>query len=314
MDKLIVVIISWNTADLTRDCLISTYEELARIDMPSEVWVVDNDSHDKSVAMIKEQFPQVFLIENSENTGFARANNQALRKAEGSLYLLLNSDTVVKPGGIGKLVTYLHDHQDISAAGPRLILHNGSYQRSIWPLPSLGGEFRYCLGNHFSPFGGTFSKMFARRRQRYDTSMISSPQEAEVLSAACLMVRKDVFDKIGLLEEEYFLFSEENDFFFRMRKGGFRAAYVPEAEVIHLVGQSRKQRSAIDSETNFLKSRLIYFRRTGSKSRWLVRGVYRFFLNWSLLYAKAVYRFKGGQNPKYVELYRHLRRTLSETR
>ena len=312
IDRLVVVIISWNTVDLTRDCLVSTYEELARLDIESEVWVVDNASEDDSVAMIREQFPKVTLIENNENVGFARANNQVLHKADGSMYLLLNSDTIVRPGGIGKLVEYLQAQPDIAAVGPRLILRDDSIQKSIWRLPSTTGELFYCLSHHFFPFGGLFSTLLSFRR--FDMNSITSSRESEVLSAACLLVRKDVFTKIGYLEEEYFLFSEENDFFFRMRKAGFRAVYVPEAEVVHLVGQSRKKRSHLDSEMNFLKSRLIYFRRTDTKASGVVRSIYKFFLGWSLFFANVTYRLKGSRNPEYVELYRHLNKTLSETR
>jgi N-acetylglucosaminyl-diphospho-decaprenol L-rhamnosyltransferase len=312
MDKLVVVVVSWNTSDLTRDCLTSLYAELGRIASPSEVWVVDNASQDDSVSMIRKQFPEAKLIENKENVGFARANNQALRQADGSLYLLLNSDTVVAPGAIERMMTFLRETPEAAAAGPKLILGDGSIQRSIWPLPSVVGELRYCLGEHFFPFRGLFTALFAGRK--IDFHAIFSPRPADAISAACLMIRRSVFEQIGYLAEEYFLFSEENDFFFRMRQVGLRGFYLPEAHVVHLVGQSRKQRTKLDSEINFLKSRLIYFQRSNRRSLFLVRLIYGVFLGWSALYAQVFWRLRGRRDTTYVELYRELRRTLAHTR
>jgi GT2 family glycosyltransferase len=156
MEKLIVVIVSWNTVKLTRDCLVSLYTELDRLEIENEVWVVDNASTDDSVAMVKQEYPQVKLIENNDNVGFAQANNQILRQADGDYYLLLNTDTIVHEAAIEMMLRYFRAHADIGAVGPRLIYPGGAVQQSITRLPSIASELRYCLAFHFFPFSGLF--------------------------------------------------------------------------------------------------------------------------------------------------------------
>ena len=246
MSKLIVAIISWNTRELTENCLRSLVDDI--VGMDNEIWVVDNNSSDDSVEMIKGIFPTVKLIENKENVGFARANNQVLREAKGDYYLLLNSDTIVPPGSVKALWKYLDDNPHIAAIGPKLKNAEGAVERPLKPLPTLLGELRYCLVYHFDPFGEFFE---SRLRRIKDFPL--KVTRAEVLSAACLIIRKEVLDKVGLLSEEYFLFSEENDFFYRMRELGFYGYHNPDIEIIHLIGKSRDKRSGIDSEKNFLK-------------------------------------------------------------
>ena len=156
-----------------------------------------------------------------------------------------------------------------------------------------------------------FSALFSLRRK--DWNSISQPVEVQALSAACLLIRREVIDTIGVLAEDYFLFSEENDYFCRMRRAGFKSYYLPEAEVIHLVGQSRKKRAGFDSDVNFLRSRLIYFQKFHRRTLGVLRAVYRFFLGWSLGMARLSYAVKGRRDDYHIELYRHLRQTLGET-
>ncbi len=305
MPRLAVVIVSWNTADLTRNCLKSLYEDISTIN--NEVWVVDNNSSDGSVTMIQSEFPQVRLIENKENVGFARANNQALKKADADYYLLLNSDTVVPKGAITGLVKYLEDNNNIHTVGPRLT--NGQkIQHSFTELPSFWGEVKYCLTYHFFPFGNLFRAMFYKS----DDYLIAldKPIQVEVPSAACLLVRKKVFEKIGYLAEDYFLFSEENDFFNRMKKAGLNSVYIPNIEVTHLIGKSREKGVRINSETNFIRSRMLYFRKFHPGSLILFKIIYYKFFIWSYLFSLYSKWIKG--NDEYTRLYSALLRTLGD--
>ena len=310
MDKLIVVIVSWNTLELTRQCLTTTYADLERWAIDNEVWVVDNASSDGSPAMIRDEFPQVRLIENTENVGFARANNQVLREAVGSHYLLLNTDTIVHEGAFKTMLDYMAAHPEATAVGPRLIYANGTIQKSFTRLPTLWGEFCYNLVFHFFPFGRLFKALFGW--DRTDLAAITEPREAAVLSAACLMLRREALDKVGVLGEGYFLFSEENDYFIRMKREGLRSFYVPEARITHLVGASRKRSGEINSAANFLRSRIIFFRRFYPNKVWAVRAFYRCFLTYSLTMATVAYNLKGRRDDHYVRLYRELVRTLGE--
>jgi len=310
MDKLIVVIVSWNTLELTRQCLVSTFAELRRLKVDHEVWVVDNASSDGSSAMIRQEFPAVRLIENTENVGFARANNQALRDAAGSHYLLLNTDTIVHEGAFGTMLDYMEKHPEATAVGPRLVYASGGIQKSFTSLPTLWGEFRYNLVFHFFPFGKLVKAILGW--DRTDLSKLVEPREAEVLSAACLLLRREALDKVGVLGEGYFLFSEENDYFIRMKRAGLRSFYLPSARITHLVGASRKRSGEINSAANFLRSRLVFFRRFYPEKVRTMQAIYRFFLTYSLALATLSFTLKGRRDDHYVRLYRELLKTLGE--
>ena len=310
MPVLDIIIVSWNTEELTRACLTSVYSEVAKIDCAAHVWVVDNNSTDGSAAMVKRAFSQVHLIENQENVGFARANNQALSQTNAPFQLLLNSDTILQPGSLAQMLRFLRDRADIAAVGPKLIYPDGIVQRSFTRLPSARGELKYCMAYHFFPFNRLFLSLFGFDGRSWEADGQARP--VEVLSAACLLIRKEVFDKVGILAENYFLFSEENDLFCRMKQAGYQSYYLPEAVVTHVVGASRRQRGGFDSQINFLKSRMIYFQRYHPRSFGTVRRTYRFFLNWSLALAKVSATLKRLQESDFVLLYRKLLVTLDE--
>ncbi|PWB76151.1 hypothetical protein C3F09_00960 [candidate division GN15 bacterium] len=312
MSQIEIVIVNWNTLELTRRCLESLLADLRQTDLEYKIWVVDNSSTDGSPAMIRAEFPQVNLVENRENVGFARANNQVLRTATAPLVLLLNSDTVTHQGAIKSMVDQISGRPGIAAVGPKLIYPNGAVQRSFTRLPSVIGELKYCLAFHFFPFNSVFYTLFGFGTRAWERS--TALREVEVLSAACVLIRKEVFDRVGLLAEDYFLFSEENDLFCRMKRAGFRSVYLPEAVVTHVVGASRRKRGGVDSQVNFLKSRMIFFRRYHASSYFLVRAIYRLFLAWSIFMARLVKTLKRSSNSDYVTMYSRLLETLAETR
>ncbi|SYZ73057.1 putative Glycosyl transferase family 2 [Candidatus Zixiibacteriota bacterium] len=300
MTKLVVVIVSWNTVDLTRDCLRTLFTEIAPID--HEVWMVDNDSRDDSAAMVRREFPSVKLIQNRTNVGFAKANNQILSQAEGEYYLLLNTDTIIPQDSIRKLIQFMDENPDAGAAGPKLKNALGAAERGLKPLPTLGGEIRYCLASHFYPLNSIFQRMLAGSRNREESTLGSI--EAEVLSAACLIIRREVIKKVGLLAEDYFLFSEENDYFYRMKQAGFRGYYLPQIEVIHLIGMSRKKRQNFDSDLNFFKSRMLFFRKFHPGIMPLFKLNYYFFFVWSYTMAGLKGFLKRPPSEEnYAELY-----------
>jgi len=302
MSKLIVALINWNTLELTENCLESLIPEIESLD--HEIWIVDNASSDGSKEMIKERFPGVVLIENEDNVGFARANNQILAEAKGDYYLLLNTDTIVPSGSIRGLLEFMEKNPKAAAAGPKLRNAEGVVERPLKPLPTLAGELRYCLVNHFYPLGSLCRSLFSSDKFRFP----SKPARAEVLSAACLIIRKDVLDNVGRLSEEYFLFSEENDFFLRMAQKGYYGYFVPEIEMIHLIGASRKKRGSIDSEVNFLKSRKLFFRKFQGNDIYMFYAIYLPFLVWSLVLASA--KRILGRKSDYPRMYRELLKAL----
>ncbi len=308
MSKLVVVIVSWNTCDLTIDCLRSLFNDLRGID--NEVWVVDNNSSDSSTSMIKQEFPQVNLIENSENVGFARANNQALTKACGDYYLLLNPDTIVPEGLMNALLDFMQSHPEVSAAAPNQRNNEGIIRTLPKKLPSARSELRECLQYHFFPIDHLIN--FVLSKSPPAPNPISKSIKAEILSAACLIIRKEVFEKIGYLAEDYFLFSEENDYFTRMKLSNLESYFLPHIEIIHLVGKSRQKLGNVKSQTNFLCSRIKYYNKFHKNKVFIIKAIYWLFFSWSILMATIIKLIKRQKECKYLDFYKVLMRALKE--
>lgn len=221
--KLSIIIVNWNTKDLLRDCLTSinqTKEELAL-----EVIVVDNGSTDGSVQLIKSEFLDVKLIANKENLGFAKANNQGIRKAGGDYMLLLNSDTELKPKALSNLVNFASKEKKAAVVGPKLLNPAGPAQLSTRNLPTISRAVKeYWLG----------------QKGAYDGYVPSGNKaiEVEAVVGAAMLIPKKVIDQVGLLDERYFFYYEDLDFCRRVRRAGFKVYYLPTAEIIHYHGAS----------------------------------------------------------------------------
>jgi len=244
-----IIIISWNTRDLLAACLDSVYAHPPEGEF--EVIVVDNASTDGSAQMVRERFPQVRLIENKTNVGFARANNQAIAVSQGEQILLLNSDTVVLAGALEVLMQFMMTHPQTGAAGARLLNPDGSLQTSCSPFPTLGREaWRLFYGDQLKPLA-------IYPMQDWD---ITTPRPVDVLLGACLMVRRAVLDQVGLLDESYFMYSEEVDLCLRIRQAGWSIHWIPAAQIIHYGAQSSNQ----IPERMFLqlhRSKVLYLRK-----------------------------------------------------
>lgn len=192
----------------------------------TEIIVVDNGSEDGSVEMV-EKF-KVELIKNKNNFGFAKANNQGIRIAKGEYILLLNSDTEVKPGCLEKLVEFAKEHSWAGVIGARLLNPDGSIQPSVYHFPTLLRAMKeYWLGQK-----GTCEK-YAPKDKR--------PVEVEAVVGAAMLIPKKVFDKVGLLDERYFMYFEDLDFCRRVKRAGLKVLYLPQAEIIHHHGASGKE-------------------------------------------------------------------------
>ena len=244
-----VVIVNWNTRELLAQCLESIFG--ARPEQDIEVFVIDNASSDSSSDMVRERFPQVRLIENDQNVGFARANNQAIRSSDGRYVLLLNSDTSVNPGAFDALVGFMDSYPQAGASGARLLNLDSSLQYSCSPAPSLGGEFKRLFHLPGVRSDGYYPM------HTWDQSRA---RQVDVILGACLMLRHQALDQVGLLDEDYFMYSEEVDLCHRIKAAGWELYWVPQAQVVHLGGQSTRQ----VSEAMFLhlyQAKLIYFRK-----------------------------------------------------
>lgn len=225
--KLSIVIVSWNTADILAQCLDSVFAQAPAV--PFEVWVVDNASTDGSPAMVRQRYPQVNLLTNETNVGFATANNQAMRQCTGDYVLLLNPDTIVYAGALSTLVDFLDANPEAGACGARLLNADGSLQLSSYPLPTLGRELLRMF------------HLDGRVRYHMDAWDTTTPRRVEALLGACIMARRHILEAIGLMDEGYFMFSEEIDLCYRTQQAGWYIFWVPQAQIVHLGGQSTRQ-------------------------------------------------------------------------
>lgn len=229
-----IVVVNWNTRDLLRQCLHS----LDTGPYGSEIILVDNASTDGSVEMIRREFPNVKLVVNRDNVGFIRATNQVLRQTLGARVLLLNPDTIMRKSCIQTLMKYLTDHPQCSAVGPRIVHPMGRLSvLSAGRQPSLASAF-----NHFL-FLSRFSKNIRVLEGLYLIQGIHDdrPRAVEWLTGGCLLVRREVIDEVGLLNERWFMYAEDMEWCDRMRSGGWQLAHVPTAVVEHHVGASAEQ-------------------------------------------------------------------------
>jgi hypothetical protein len=230
------------------DCLNSIYKTVTDIDL--EIYVVDNNSTDGSQDATKRNFPDVKLIENKTNTGFAHANNQALSIMKGRFAVLLNSDAVLKENAIRKLLTFMTSTPCAGIAGVQLLNDDGSRQNSIDNFPSMETEiFNKSILRLFFP-----GKYPSKNRSHHN------PIEVDSVIGACMIVRKDAMADVGVLDEDYFIFLEETDWCFRMYKKGWKVYHVPDAEVFHLSGHSKKK-MPWRSQIEYYKSLYKFFRK-----------------------------------------------------
>ncbi|MEX0774201.1 MAG: glycosyltransferase family 2 protein [Phycisphaeraceae bacterium] len=243
-----IVIVNWNTRELLAACLASLPEAVRPYQ--TEVWVVDNGSTDASAAMVRERFPQAYVIANQGNHGFARANNQAMAQAAGRYWLLLNSDTVAPPGSLARLVQTLDEDVRIGIAGAQLLNEDGSAQNSIAPTPSLLTE----LGNK------GLLRLVAPHRYATRLPHADGPVDVDSVIGACMMVRAAMAKEIGLLDEGYFFFLEETDWCVRAHAGGWRVVCDPRARVYHLQGRSAGKARA-EARIEYWRSRYRFFSR-----------------------------------------------------
>jgi hypothetical protein len=251
-----IVIVGWNTREMLAQCLASVFATLPR-DLEVEILVVDNASTDGSATMVREQFPQVHLIENSENVGFARANNQAIRQSRGRYLILLNSDTEVNPGAVQSLVTFMELHPQSGGCGPRLLNADNSLQISCHPMLTPGREFWRLM---------FLDRLYPRATYPQEKWDLISPKQVEVIKGACFLVRRAAIEQVGSLDEQFFMYTEEVDLCHRLAQAGWALWWVPQATVKHYGEASSKQvREAMYLQ--LYRSKVQFYRKVGGDRR-----------------------------------------------
>jgi len=250
-----IVIVSFSTSRLLDECIVSIKEETH---CAYEIIVVDNASTDDSCRMIKEKHPEAMLIENSENVGFARANNQGFALARGNYFFMLNSDTVILDGAIDKLMDFMEKNKKVGICGPRNCSRDMTIQYNCNHFPSIWIDF--TLHTRLCAVLPKIKWFNLSQMKYWDYDGI---REVDLITGCALMIRNQIYKALGGLDDHFFMYYEETDLCYRMRKLGYSVVYYPDATIIHYGGGSSRNNSpgTVFSKTNmdhFLKSKYYF--------------------------------------------------------
>ncbi len=247
-----IIIVNWNTEHLLDECLASIYQETKDIDF--EIFVVDNASSDSSARTIREKYPAVRLIENKENRGFAAANNQAIKQASGKYILLLNPDTVVLNSALPKAIKVLEANPNVGILGAKTYNKDMSQQKTIRKNPALATQLIFPR-----KMKQIFPNWKALKDYYKNDFNYGAESFVEQIQGSFMLVKKEIFQKIGLLDEKFFIWFEEVDFCLRARRAGYKIIYSPEASIIHYGGVSFAQIFTLKKQELYARSMLYYF-------------------------------------------------------
>ncbi|MDP2960349.1 MAG: glycosyltransferase family 2 protein [candidate division Zixibacteria bacterium] len=294
---LAVIIVNFNTASLLKECLNSVEENRGNLKL--EIFVVDNNSRDQSVEMIKKDFPQIKLMVNSENIGFARGVNLGLALAKGRYFLLLNPDVKVLTGVLKGMIEFMEQNKDAGLAGVQLLNSDGTKQNSMANFPSLSQELL-----NKSLLRILFPEKYPSKYQEY-----KSPIEVDSVIGACMIVRPEAVKEVGELDPGYFLFLEETDWCFQMKKKGWKIFHIPQLKIYHKQGQSLldlKSKGRIE----YYRSYYRFFKKNYSRISYIILKIIHFIktminIGLNLIASILTLGLKKGYREKFL-IYSHL--------
>lgn len=283
--KLSVVIVNYNVKYFLEQTLLSVRKaanELKALDesFATEVFVVDNNSVDGSLTMLRDKFPDVKLIANEENVGFARANNQALEQVNGEYSLLLNPDTVVEEDTLIKVIQFMDQHPEAGGLGVKMVDGKGRF------LPESKRGFPSPEVAFYKAFGLSTLLPNSKAFGKYHLGYLNKDEihKVDVLAGAFMLVRTKVLDQIGVLDETFFMYGEDIDFSYRIKKAGYENYYYPETRIIHYKGESTKKQS-INYVFVFYKAMIIFARKHFSAKK---AAVFSFLLNLAIYFRASL--------------------------
>lgn len=260
-----ICIVSWNVWEDLQACLDSVYQGGNQVSF--EVIVVDNASSDGSAAGLAQQYPQVCLIENQQNRGFAAGCNQGIQQATGCYILLLNPDTVLPPQALQQIVDFADRHPAAGIIGPKLLYPDGRLQYSCRRFPTVTAAiFRNTFLGRIIPHAASGADYLM---SDWDHNEV---REVDWVSGACMLLRRELTEQIGLLDEQFFWGSEDVDYCWRAHKAGWQVLYTPQPEIIHAVGRS-SNKAVIPTIINFHRSMYRLYTKHQAHwfaSRWLI--------------------------------------------
>ncbi|KKS65397.1 MAG: Glycosyl transferase family 2 [Candidatus Daviesbacteria bacterium GW2011_GWA2_42_7] len=274
--KLSIVLVNYNAGDFLVECLRFVYVVEDELDL--DVWVVDNASEDDSIKLAKQEFPQVHYIENKDNRGFGAANNQALKQIKNEYILILNPDTEVEKNTLSFMVDFMEKYLDVGAATCRALKSDG--------------ELDWAYHRGFPTPWASFLYYFLKDDRLYhlkDRDM-SKAHEVDAISGSFFLTRKSVLDKVGLFDEDYWMYAEDLDLSFRIKRAGLKVMYVPDVQVVHLKGVSsglKEHSQDISTATKASKLRAFdaFYETMNIFYRKNLASSYPFFINWAVYLA-----------------------------
>lgn len=253
MIEISVIIVNWNTKKLLLDCVDSLYKTTHQSKI--EIIVIDNASTDNSVSALRSSFPQVHVVANPSNLGFAKANNIGIMKAKGRFICLINSDVKVLDGALDQMSRYMDAHHEVGAVGPLTYRGNMIIQKNCRKFPTLRNLF--CEEFFLNRIFPGISFFQGRDMIQYDYQSI---MEIEALAGCFLMVRRDIVDQVGVLDERFFFYSEDVDWCKRIHNAGWKLIHYPKAQIIHY-GRGSSSNAPIKFQLQLLKANWQYWRK-----------------------------------------------------
>ncbi|MEW5870932.1 MAG: glycosyltransferase family 2 protein [Chloroflexota bacterium] len=259
-------IVTYQARSFLRDCLSSVYQNTA---ISFEVIVVDNNSSDGTAEMLSKEYPQVQYLANQRNEGFTRPMNQALRRARGRYLLQLNPDTLILPNAIDKLVEFMGTHAEVGICGPKVLNSDLTMQKQC----RRGDSRPWAVITYFSGLAARFpkSKFFGQYLMSYIDENLTHPVSG--VSGSCMLIRREVIDQIGYLDERYFAWQEDADYCLTARTAGWQVYYVPEVQIIHYGGMGGSRVEPYRSLLAWHRSYFLYYRKHFARD-------YFFLFNW----------------------------------
>ena len=277
-----IIIVNYCAKNLLKKCLesILKYEK----DTEFEVIVVDNDSKDHSQEMVKSNFPHVKLIENKRNSGFSHGCNQGIRESQGRYILLLNPDTELTPGGFKKMIAFMDSRPEIGICGPKMVDRNGNLQFSCRSFPS----YLTAISSSQSVLNRIFPKNPLSRKYLLKDQDHSQIREVDWVSGSCLLVKREMLEKVGLLDQRFFMYVEDVDLCYRAKMADFSVFYFPPVLVIHYIGKSTQKRKLAMLVEHHRS--MYYFYRKHHEANVFLRGIV-FLSIWMRLFFVAGMKF-----------------------
>jgi len=263
--ELSIVIVNYNVKNLLKKCLESIFKYQKDIDF--EVIVVDNNSMDHSQKMLKKDFPQIKLIENKRNLGFSRACNQGIKESHGRYILLLNPDTELTPGGFKKMIDFMESKPEVGICGPKMINKEGKLQFSCRSFPS----YLTAISSSQSILNRIFPENFLSKKYLLKEKNHSQISEVDWVSGSCLLAKREMLEKTGLLDERFYMYVEDVDLCYRAKKFGFSVFYFPPVLVIHHIAKST-QKKKFSMQLEHHKS-MYYFYKKHHNPNVFLRGI-----------------------------------------